>query len=83
MKNIPVTVFIMLFCLLNSFAQTTTSSTVTPTPVTNETRNENPSSDATLPAASPAPTETKPFAAKTKTENLSPVYVVKDAPARL
>jgi hypothetical protein len=82
MKNIPAIIFILLFCLLNSFAQTTTSS-VSPTPTDNGARNENSSPNTPAPATSPTPTETKPAAIKSNSETTSSIYVVKDAPARI
>jgi hypothetical protein len=82
MKNIPVIILVLLFCLLNSFAQTTTSSAaVSPTPA--DARNENPSPGAPVPAVSPTPTETKPVAATLNAETPRPAYVVKNAPARI
>jgi hypothetical protein len=72
MKNIPVIVFILFSCLLNSFAQTPS-----PTPAETGARNENKSTVV------PASTETKLPATKPNAETTSPIYVVKDAPARI
>lgn len=84
MRNIPVIFCILLSCLLNSFAQTTTSSSVTPSPsatpeTENAVRNENPPTNVTVPAA----TEAKPFKSNLTPEKPSPAYVAKTAAARI
>jgi hypothetical protein len=78
MKNIPVIIFILLSCLLNSVAQTSS-----PTPAETGARNENSSSSPTVTTPSPTPTETKPLTTKATAETSSPIYVVKNAPARI
>jgi len=83
MRNIPVIIFILFSCLLNSFAQTTTSSAVpTPTP-SPETGARNESSPSNPSVSTPASTDAKPFTAKLNPEKPSPAYVVKNAPARI
>src|SRR5262245_20853653 len=84
MKNIPAIICIVLFCLLNSLAQTTTSSTISPTPTPeNETGVRNEEASSNNPVSNPTSTETKPFAANLTPEKPGPVYVVKNAPARI
>ncbi|HEY8563408.1 MAG TPA: carbohydrate binding family 9 domain-containing protein [Pyrinomonadaceae bacterium] len=80
MRNIPFIVCFLLFCLLNSFAQ---DSTPTPAAETGA-RNENPAAASVLvPATSPTPSDPKPLPPKTNVETSSPIYVVKNAPARI
>jgi len=88
MKNIFV-LFVLFFCFLNSPAQTST----TPTPPADSNGSENPAAAETVPSPSPTPTEIKStvtsptptvaFNEKSVPAPSKPIYVVKNAPARI